>query len=48
MIRLTEEMTMKKTTAITCVFLDIGGILLTDGCNRAARRGGYTAAMERT
>jgi putative hydrolase of the HAD superfamily len=28
----------KNTTAITCLFLDIGGVLLTDGWNRAARR----------
>jgi putative hydrolase of the HAD superfamily len=31
MIRSTEEKTMKKATAITCMFLDIGGVLLTDG-----------------
>ena len=31
MIRSTEEKTMKKATAITCVFLDIGGVLLTNG-----------------
>ena len=30
MIRSTEEKTMKKATAITCVFLDIGGVLLTN------------------
>jgi HAD superfamily hydrolase (TIGR01509 family) len=29
---------MKPTTAITCVFLDIGGVLLTDGWNRQARK----------
>jgi putative hydrolase of the HAD superfamily len=28
---------MKKATAITCVFLDIGGVLLTDGWNREFR-----------
>jgi len=27
MIRSTEEKTMKKATASTCVFLDIGGVL---------------------
>jgi hypothetical protein len=27
----TEGLLMKKTTAISCVFLDIGGVLLTDG-----------------
>jgi hypothetical protein len=48
MIRLTEEMTTKKTAAITCVFLDIGGVLHTDGCSPAARRGEYASAMERT
>ena len=31
MIRSTEKKTMKKATAITCLFLDIGGVLLTDG-----------------
>jgi putative hydrolase of the HAD superfamily len=29
---------MKKTTGITCVFLDIGGVLLTDGWDHLARR----------
>ena len=29
---------MKKTTAITCMFLDIGGVLLTDGWDHHARR----------
>ena len=29
---------MKKTTAITCVFLDIGGVLLTDGFDHNARQ----------
>jgi len=28
---------MKKTSAITCLFLDIGGVLLTDGWDHAAR-----------
>ena len=32
------ENTMKTTTAITCMFLDIGGVLLTDGWNRQARK----------
>jgi len=35
---LTKAETMKKTTAITCLFLDIGGVLLTDGWNRDARK----------
>jgi putative hydrolase of the HAD superfamily len=30
--------TMKKTTAITCLFLDIGGVLLTDGWDHHARK----------
>ncbi len=30
--------TMERTTAITCLFLDIGGVLLTDGWNHAARQ----------
>ena len=38
MIRSTEEETMKKATAITCVFLDIGGVLLTNGWDRQARK----------
>jgi len=29
---------MKKATGITCVFLDIGGVLLTDGWDRLARK----------
>jgi putative hydrolase of the HAD superfamily len=38
MIRSMEEKTMKKATAITCVFLDIGGVLLTDGWDHHARK----------
>ncbi len=38
MIRSTEEATMKNTTAISCVFLDIGGVLLTDGWDHHARK----------
>ena len=34
---LAKAKTMKKTTAITCLFLDIGGVLLTDGWNRESR-----------
>jgi putative hydrolase of the HAD superfamily len=30
-IRSKEEKMMKKATAITCLFLDVGGVLLTDG-----------------
>jgi len=37
-IRLTQAKTMKKATAITCVFLDIGGVLLTDGWDHHARK----------
>jgi putative hydrolase of the HAD superfamily len=33
-----EEKTMKKATAITCLFLDIGGVLLTDGFDHNARQ----------
>jgi len=29
---------MKKAIGITCVFLDIGGVLLTDGWDYLARR----------
>jgi putative hydrolase of the HAD superfamily len=38
MIRSTEEKTMKKATAITCVFLDVGGVLLTDGWDHHVRK----------
>ncbi len=38
MIQSKEEKAMKKTTAVTCVFLDIGGVLLTDGWDHHARR----------
>jgi putative hydrolase of the HAD superfamily len=38
MIRATEEKTMKKATAITCVFLDIGGVLLTNGWDYHTRK----------
>ena len=38
MIRSTEEKTMKKATSITCLFLDIGGVLLTDGWDHHARK----------
>ena len=38
MIRSTEENAVKKATAITCVFLDIGGVLLTDGWDHHARK----------
>lgn len=38
MIRVTEERTMQKTTPITCLFLDIGGVLLTNGWDHHARR----------
>src|ERR1039457_412828 len=38
MTRAPEAKTMKKTTPITCVFLDIGGVLLTDGWDHQARK----------
>jgi hypothetical protein len=38
MIRSTEEKTMQKATEITSVFLDIGGVLLTNGWDRHARK----------
>jgi putative hydrolase of the HAD superfamily len=37
-IRPAKGKTMKKTPAITCLFLDIGGVLLTDGWDHRARR----------
>jgi putative hydrolase of the HAD superfamily len=38
MIQTREKETMKKATAITCVFLDIGGVLLTNGWDHQARK----------
>jgi putative hydrolase of the HAD superfamily len=38
MIRSTKERTMKNATAITCLFLDVGGVLLTNGWDRLARK----------
>ena len=38
MIRSKEEKTMKKAKAITCVFVDIGGVLLTNGWDHHARK----------
>ncbi|MCR4333023.1 MAG: hypothetical protein NUV34_10060, partial [Sulfuricaulis sp.] len=38
MTRSMEEKTMKKAPAITCVFLDIGGVLLTNGWDHHARK----------
>ena len=38
MIGSKEEKTVKITTAITCLFLDIGGVLLTDGWDHHARK----------
>jgi len=38
MNRSTEEETMKKATGITCLFLDVGGVLLTNGWDHLARQ----------
>jgi putative hydrolase of the HAD superfamily len=38
MIRSTEGKAMRKATAITCIFVDIGGVLLSDGWDRYARK----------
>jgi len=38
MIRSAKEKAKTKATAITCVFLDIGGVLLTDGWDHHARK----------
>jgi FMN phosphatase YigB (HAD superfamily) len=43
MIRSTEEKTMKKAPAITCVFPDIGGVLLTNWWDHHARKRAATA-----
>ena len=37
MIRSTKAQAMKRATAITCLFVDIGGVLLTDGWARESR-----------
>ncbi|MDR3567470.1 MAG: hypothetical protein P4L43_05510 [Syntrophobacteraceae bacterium] len=37
-IQATGKRTTKKTTAIACVFVDIGGVLLTYGRDRHARK----------
>lgn len=37
MIELTEETAMSKTAAISCAFVDIGGVLLTNGWDHHAR-----------
>ena len=37
MIRSTEAKTVKKATTVTCLFLDIGGVLLTNGWDHHAR-----------
>ena len=34
---------MKQTTSITCVFLDVGGVLLTDGWDHHARKRAATS-----
>jgi putative hydrolase of the HAD superfamily len=36
--RIDRKKTMKKAAAITCVFLDVGGVLLTDGWDHHARK----------
>ena len=46
MIRSTEDKTMKKATAITCVFLDIGGVLLTNGWDHQCPRNGRRRTFE--
>jgi putative hydrolase of the HAD superfamily len=38
MIRPVKEGTMKNAPAITCLFLDVGGVLLTNGWDRLARQ----------
>jgi FMN phosphatase YigB (HAD superfamily) len=38
MMRSAEAMTMKKAAGITCLFLDIGGVLLTNGWDHRARK----------
>jgi len=39
MIRSANEKAMKKATEITCVFLDIGGVLLSNGWDRPQTSG---------
>ena len=38
MIQSMKDKTMKTATAITCLFLDIGGVLLTNGWDHQARK----------
>ena len=38
MMRVMEKKRRTKTNAVTCIFLDIGGVLLTDGWNHHARK----------
>ena len=38
MMQAAEDETMQKATSITCLFVDIGGVLLTDGWDREARK----------
>lgn len=42
MIRSTEQKTMKKAAVITCVFVDIGGVLLTKGWDHHVRKRAVT------
>jgi len=37
-MRSSEDKMMQQATAITCVFLDIGGVLLTNGWDHHARQ----------
>jgi FMN phosphatase YigB (HAD superfamily) len=37
MIRSTEDKTMQQAPAVTCLFVDVGGVLLTNGWDREAR-----------
>jgi putative hydrolase of the HAD superfamily len=38
MMQAAEDETMQKATPITCLFVDIGGVLLTDGWGRESRK----------
>jgi putative hydrolase of the HAD superfamily len=38
MMQSTEDKTMKNARAITCMFVDVGGVLLTDGWDHHARK----------
>ncbi len=41
MIRSTQEKTIRNAAAVTCLFLDIGGVLLTNGWDQNDERASH-------